>query len=169
MDFVGIAGGVAAAGTAGVVSRRMAGCPKKYQASARTTRPAALATTRLVPGAAVSALTPSGVTSKAQVITSTAGNPSIATRMNTRSAHGGASKAGKPIDTACTASHATTRYAAPTLKTLRRLSSAITDIGQALDSPAKQRLKRDRADAASGRARPAGHHGPRRRGSWTLG
>src|SRR4029079_12304676 len=68
---------------------------------------------------------PPGVRSNIQADNSAIGNPSIAIRMKTRSAHGGASNAGKPIETACTASQATTRYAPPTLKTLRRLSSSI--------------------------------------------
>ena len=67
---------------------------------------------------------PSGVTSSTHAITTAMGNPSIATRMNTRSAHGGASKAGKAMLATCTITHATTTYAPPTFSTPRRLSSA---------------------------------------------
>ena len=49
------------------------------------------------------------VRSNTQANTSAIGNPSINIRMNTRSTQIGASNVGKPIEAACTASHATTR------------------------------------------------------------
>ena len=64
---------------------------------------------RLLPVAVASRLMPSGVASKAHASSNAAGNPSIASRMNTRSAQAGASNAGKAMLTTCTASHATTR------------------------------------------------------------
>ena len=50
-----------------------------------------------------------GVICSIHAITSAIGKPSITTKMNTRSAHGGASKVGNGMLAACTTSHATTR------------------------------------------------------------
>ncbi|PZR76909.1 MAG: hypothetical protein DLM73_01085 [Chthoniobacterales bacterium] len=70
---------------------------------------AAPAKRRLLPEVEASSFTPSGVRSNFHAITTAIGNPRRETRIKTRKTHGGASKAGKPIDAACTTSHATTR------------------------------------------------------------
>ena len=63
---------------------------------------------RVLPAAA-SSLTPSGVSSTAQAITSATGKPTISTKMNTRSAHSGAWNVGNAMLAAWITSHATTR------------------------------------------------------------
>ena len=83
--------------------------PSKNQPTAATASAAAMAYIQALPAGLVSRTTPSGVVSNTHAITSAIGKPSISTRMKTRSAQGGASKAGKPMLAPCTTSQATTR------------------------------------------------------------
>ena len=70
---------------------------------------AAAAKRSLLPEVSASSFTPSAVISKTHAITTAMGKPSNAIRIKMRSAHGGASNAGNPMEAACTASHATTK------------------------------------------------------------
>ena len=85
-----------------------ASAPRRNQPTATTASSAATAYRRLLPIAGASTRTPSGVNCSNQAITSAKGNPSSSTKMKTRNAHGGASKAGKAMLAACTTSQATT-------------------------------------------------------------
>jgi len=83
----------------------------------------------LAPASTASWVTmPSGVTSKTQAITSATGKPRTMTSMRALTNHSGAPRRGNRTSATWISNHAITTYAAPTRKTLRRLSSSKKDI-----------------------------------------
>src|SRR5207342_109894 len=69
----------------------------KYQPSASAISAADTPSRRLLPGAVASTLTPSGVISKTQAITSAIGNPRATSNVTRRGAHGGSANCGSTV------------------------------------------------------------------------
>ncbi len=102
-------GATATVVVAAVLAGRDAGVCPTYQPIASTSKDAATAYTRLLPTGAASRRMPSGVTSKAQAITSATGKPIIRIRVTNRGAHSGNCNCGARVAATWISNHATTR------------------------------------------------------------